>query len=216
MKRVLTYSAIALLAIALALVAIRLSGFSCGGIGGRSRSVTETPLDTTFSPVKHTDYRVPTIASLSQKKGPARLPEGVSESDVKRVTSLKFRGGSRATDIIELKTGELFVEKDSSLESVTVTEYEAPFLAWEPSLGLGLSIRPRFSEGPPTLSISAGASVIQFLGRVDLPVLCADLDGVGLGARVKFYHDLSAGACLLWRYTDPSEKVIKIILHLNI
>jgi hypothetical protein len=132
------------------------------------------------------------------------------------VTSLKFKGIARPTDVIELKTGDLFIEKDSLLESVTVTEYEAPFLAWEPSLGLGISIGPNLLKGPPTISPSAGASVIQFLGRIDLPVLCADLDGIGLGARVKFYHDLSVGAALLWRYADPSEKTIKIILHLKI
>ena len=225
MKDLLKYGIIALLA-ALAIVLVlrvdRCSHELLDGVTGRGSSVgmgnkysENIPSDTSFKPVEHATYQPPSLPFLSSRHGPARLPAGAGEKDVKQVVSLKWKGVKRTTDVIQLRTGETYVEKDSLLEGVTVTDYERPLLAWEPAVGVGVSVLPRI-QGAWQFSPSVSISALQWVGRVNIPVLCGDFDGIGFGVEATLYHDFSAGGAVLWRYAEPSQKIVKATLHYNL
>lgn len=169
--------------------------------------VIVAPVDTNFAPVTHETYRPPSLP-FSKKTSGVELPKGVKEQDVQRVISVEVRDvpkePPKRIDIIEMKTGEVFVHKDSSISDVTVSTFEPPVFTFQLKFGAGVSI----GKAGSGLRFSPAAlfAPVEWAGWIQIPALGADLDGMGLGAQIKVYHDFSVGALRLWRY-DGGAKI---------
>jgi hypothetical protein len=140
-----------------------------------------------------------------------KLPSGVSEPDLQRVTKILLKTGDEI-DLIEKKTGEVYVLKDSVVREVEVIDVAPRALAFSPTMGLGASIgtlgdRLRLS---PALTVS----VFEWWGWLHAPTAAADIDGLGGGAEVRLYHDIFIGAARLWRYDEGASVKLTIVYTL--
>lgn len=172
------------------------------------KTSVSTPVDTNFAPVTHSEYRPPIIEG---KGSPVRLPEGVSQKDVVKVTTLKVRdskGGIKSINVVETKDGETFVEKDADLVSVDVVEYKPPIVSFGMGYGSGLSFG--LKNGKFALSPVMTASPIDWFGRVKLPVGSLDIDGLGVGASVRAYHDIHIGAVKVFGFDGTGSVKINL------
>ncbi len=164
------------------------------------------PRDTSFAGIRQESYRPPSVP-FSSKHLPAKLPEGVSERDVRQVTTIEVRSvpanPPKKIDIVETNEGDVYVMKDSSIVSVTLTTIEPPIFVLQARLGVGASFAP--AGGNLTISPAVGFFPVEWLGWLELPAAFADKDGVGLGAEARIYHDIFAGVSHLWRYGGTSQ-----------
>lgn len=179
---------------------------------GVGRLNVDVPRDSSFMPTDHRHYQPPSLPGLSTLVGsppPAKLPKGVRERDVHRVVSLELRERKKSIGIIEMKDGTVFVAKDSAIQNVTITDYEAPILSFGIFPGIGLSL------GPQRVSPLAKISLIELWGIGRLPMLTADLDGAGIGGEFRLYHDIYIGSALVWRYEDMTARSLKLTINYN-
>lgn len=177
-----------------------------------------TPQDSTFAPLEHRSYTPPSvqIPFLTKKKSghpPASLPVGVSEKDVKRVISLKYKDRTEPVNIIEMKSGMIFVKKDSLLEEVTDWTYRPPIVEFGLFPGGGLSFA--WQDSKLRLSPTMGFSLMDVCGTVRLPFISVDIDGLGAGIQAKLYHEIYIGPSIVWSFDDLSHKQIRISLNYN-
>lgn len=186
--------------------------------------LTVTPADSSFTPIDHRSYTPPLLPALSKRSAVppvTKLPRGVRERDVRRVVQLEWKGVPAPTNIIELKNGEVFVEKDSPLERVTVVDYNPPVLALGLFPGIGVSLGlEKGNVGEPwrnraKLSPVLKASFVEVCGTVKLPMIAADLDGAGIGAEWTIYHDIAIGAALFGEYSNLNQRSFKVTLQFN-
>ena len=159
----------------------------------------ETPTDSSFIPVKKETYTPPTVPAIEKRRLPVRLPKGVTETDVKQVITVTERPAAKGSsqskvpghdiDIIETNDGEIYVEKDSTIESVTQIRVLPQFFTLEVGIALGAntSLDKRVR---PQVSWSLGT----WAGCVHFPVLTGDPDGISFGADTRVYHDFFLGA----------------------
>lgn len=212
MKNTVKYAAAGILIILAIGLVIRLR--ECGRShesAGVKMTVT-VPVDTNFAPVQHQTHRPPSLPFIGQKMDVV-LPSGVKENDVERVTSVKWKDRERPTNIIELKTGEIFVQKDSTIESITVTDLLAPIVSVDISPGFGLSVQLGFSSRRWEFSPSVTLSPFTFFGWLKGPAVMADLSGAGVGLEARLYHDIYLGPSVVWRYDDLSQRMLRINVH---
>jgi hypothetical protein len=201
-----TLESIAKIAVCLVVLAI-IYPLVCDDSPVKKTSVS-TPTDTSFAPVTHSEYRPPIIEG---KSSPVKLPEGVSQKDVVKVTTLKVRdskGGIKDINVVETKDGETFVEKDADLVSVDVVEYKPPIVSFGMGYGGGLSFGLKNDKF--ALSPVMTVSPIEWFGRVKLPVGSLDIDGIGIGASVRAYHDIHIGAAKTWDFDGGSGVKINL------
>ena len=207
------FGGVVIAAILVVVVIVRVN--SCmDTLQGVETNRTVTPADSNFNQIEHQVYRPPSLPFSKNTSG-VKLPQGVREKDVARVTRLKWRGFEHPTDVIELKTGEVLVEKDAELEDVTILEFAAPImqLGLFPAAGISFPSSSRSRTG--VVSPVGSLALVEWYGVVRLPSLSVDLDGIGVGAQVKLYHELYAGPLVLWRYEDTKETMVKITLQYN-
>ena len=159
------------------------------------------PHDPNFTPVIYGTYQPPSVPMLSSKKSGLKLPEGMSEKDVAKVTTIERTEG-KPIDIIETKSGEIFIAKDSTIRSVRVTMFEAPVFSFDWRFGFGASLgyRERFQFSP-----SVTFAPLEWYGKLHAPTLTADLDGIGVGGQLRVYHDIYLGPAHVWRYDVGSQ-----------
>jgi hypothetical protein len=208
MSSSLKYIAIILVAVVVLVFFFNIK--SCGSANNAVQS-TNVPIDSNFAPVTHQTYQPPSIPFLSKEKLPVKLPQGVKEKDVKKIIKLTVRdipSGGKEINIIESKTGEIFVQRDSSIVSIGVIDVRPPLIAFDFRFGAGLSLG-KCGKGL-RYSPAVLFAPIEWDGWLQLPVVAADLDGIGPGAQIKIYHNIYLGAAQLWRYDVGQQS--KIIL----
>ena len=170
--------------------------------------VTVVPKDTNFQAVKQEVYRIPW--ALSTRKNPkVKLPVNIKEKDVKNVITVETKEKpGNPVDIISTNDGGIYVNKDSSISSVTVTSYQPPFFDIGLKFGAGISLgyNNRVTVSP-VVTVALG----HWYGWLQAPVAAVDLDGLGLGMQAKLYNDIYGGAYKLWRYDSGSQ--IKLTLN---
>ncbi|TAK51455.1 MAG: hypothetical protein EPO24_15825 [Bacteroidetes bacterium] len=207
---------------------------SCNAQTRVSEVGVEKSDDSTFLDVTRQTYREPFL-SWGNEMEEFRLPAGVKKRDVKRVLSLKLydddahltpapllqgegkpslhKGGT--IDVIEMKDGHVWVGKDSPVESVTVTDFEEPIVAFDVRFGLGASFSAsgtQDDDGAGRIRVSPAVVVAPqiWFGWLQLPVVTADLHGVGAGAQARVYHDVFLGAT--YHYGWYGDKRVKLIV----
>jgi hypothetical protein len=185
---------------------------SCGKKASVSASVS-SPTDSNFSQISHEEYK-PSSLPFSGKKAPVNLPEGVEEKDVQRVVSIEVKDVPKSEpkkiDVVETKSGEIYVAKDTSVVSVKVTEFEPKLFDFDLRFGVGLSVG--LPSSGVRLSPAAVAAPIVWAGFIHAPIVVADLDGLGVGAQARLYHDIFVGAARFWRYDGGNQ--YKVLLSL--
>jgi hypothetical protein len=203
MKDVLKYAGI-LLALAIALIV--LSEFEgCPKETTYQPNTITVPKDTNFVPIENQTYQPPSVPVLSNKRSGFKLPEGVKETDVKKVISVEVKTDSAETktiDIIETKDGEIFIRKDSLIRSVKVTRFEPPVFSFGWRIGAGVSVgyNDRINFSP-----SGVFAPVEWYGWLHAPIVQADLNGVGVGAQFRLYHDVYVGAVKSWNYNEGEQ-----------
>jgi hypothetical protein len=197
------------LIIALAIAHICFTCQSCGEVGQTSR-VAKTPDDTNFAKIVERDYRPASTPFEHPLEPDVRLPQGYSEKEVKRVIivtkSIDVSDRKPVFDktaIIEMRSGEIFVDKQGGrVQSTEVVTYKDPIF----SLGLYPQVGTTIGKG---FSPMIGFSPLRILGRVDFPLLATDLQGVGVGVSGKIWHNFSAGLLAHWSFTI--ERQVKFL-----
>jgi hypothetical protein len=160
------------------------------------------PGDSAFTPIEHDHYQPPSLP-FTGKKSPFKLPSNVSERDVDRVVTVETRGdssGKHPIHIIETKDGEIYVEKDSTISRVTVTEFQPPLFSFGLRFGGGLSVSKHGERA--VVSPCAVFAPLEWSGWLHLPTAVVDLDGMGFGAQARVYHDIFLGISNLKRYDE--------------
>jgi len=194
---------------------VRFAGCS-RNVSGETVTFIE-PQDSNFVPVRVQRYR-PSSLSFSKKTSGVRLPKGVKERNVRQVVSLElqpdavngdslsfkrqYRGLSHKIDIIETKSGEIFVLKDSLLTGVSVTRFEPRLFSLGLRFGIGCSIAQAENERLRILPMGIISFVDWNIGDVNFhaPIITADYEGVGIGMQTQLYHDIYFGLVRNWNY----------------
>jgi len=171
----------------------------------RERGVQEYLPDSSFVTPRHETYRPSSIPFVKKTSG-IKLPQGLSEGEVKKVTRLRWKDG-KTTEVIEDKEGRVYVAKDDELSAVEVVEFKPPAVAIDFSPGLGVS------AGRNGLSPFAKISFVSFYDVVRFPMLGADKDGAGVGIEAIVYHNISIGVLQVWQFDNLSERMLKFTIH---
>jgi hypothetical protein len=178
-----------------------------------------TPKDTNYAPVTHKDFQPSSLPFLKKKSSGVKLPAGISEKDVEKIISVAVKDvpkdSCKRIDIIQTKDGEVFVHKDSSVESVIVTRFIPPLMDWDLRLGYGLTAALAPSSSKLTASPALIVAPLCWSGWLDAPMFLADLDGIGLGAQARLYHDIFVGAAGVWRYDTRAQAKITLSYTLH-
>lgn len=183
-----------------------------GCLDGQENTVAETisvPSDSHFAPIEHNTFQ-PTveIPFVKKKEFPAKLPEGVKQTDVDRVITLETKDSDRVF-ITETNKGEVFVQKDSSVREVTVTVIEPPLFKFQSDVGLGFTFG--WHTDSYRMSPSACFAPLQWSGWLNIPNFTVDLDGIGVGGSARLYHDIFAGVSEEKMFNGGSE--LKATIH---
>jgi len=163
-------------------------------------AILHVPKDSGFSPIAQQEYRPPSLP-FSRRRLQVKLPAGVSERDVRRVVTVRVRdsSGARRLSIIEARSGETYVPRDSAILGVEVTDVLSPIFAVGVRFGIGLTATPT------RLSPAAFLALVEWDGWLQVPVAVADLDGLGIGGQLRIYHDICFGATHLWRFDQSTQ-----------
>lgn len=195
-QRSLKGIALVVVAVVIVFIVIRINSW----INPPHENVTVTvPKDTAFAPVWHDRYQPPSLP-FSGKKFPVKLPRNVPESDVSRIITVEPTGTSHELHIIETKDGDIYIEKDSTIRKVTVTTIDPPLFSFGTRFGAGLSVTRRNDRA--VFSPVVVYAPVEWSGWIHAPIAVADLEGIGLGAQFKVYHDIHLGGSHLWRYDE--------------
>lgn len=200
MKDVLKYAAI--VTVCATLVIIFISRF-CGS--AQTEHTVMVPLDSNFVPVVQETYRPPSTPFENPQSPVGRIPQGTNEKDVSRVIRVVKRGINTLADtttILEMKTGEIFVPKQDSVQiSVVETRYTPPILRWEIFASIGAS----FPAGPNIISPAIALSPLLIMGLVQFPLALVDLEAIGVGAGIQF-RDFVFGVGSMWTFKDQRRQ----------
>jgi hypothetical protein len=212
MLKALKYLAIIVACVTSLVILNRLRG--CASVQEGHRSRTDAP-DSSFAPVTRDSYQPPSLPFSERRLG-VKLPRGVSETDVKRIVSVEVTNipplQVKKIDIVETMSGQVIVERDSSVKSVNVTTVEPRLVSLEFRSGAGLSLS---RDGSRTVLSPAGVlAPVRWSGSIDAPTLVADLDGIGPGAQLQVYHDIHLGAARLWRFDGGYQAKLTLIYML--
>jgi hypothetical protein len=194
---------------AVAFVASRIS--SCLGEPGASTVVVKRDPSEKFEDVHSRTYRPPSIPVI-EKKGQSPLPAGIDERQVERVVKLHIAERDTPLLVVQMKTGEILVERDSLISHVEVVDFTPPFVSFELRFGLGLSFGPEPEERWAVRPI-ASASIMELAGAVRLPVVMIDTRHFGVGCDTRAYHEIWAGAGVFWEYSDLSRRSMRLFIH---
>lgn len=182
------------------------------------------PKDTNCAPIVEHDFRPASIPLIEHSKPPVKLPKYVHERDVKRVLVITKRTNENdstshqpktdKTSIIELKNGDLFVDKQNGeVQSVDLYNYRAPILDWELFVLGGITFSPKISS-PYLVNISPVVALcpLQICGAIQFPILAADLRGIGAGGA---YHEWKLSIGLLYGFDVATNHSIILIIGYN-
>ncbi len=208
-ERVLKYVAVIIAAVAIIVFIVKIRSCSSTGVTPRS---TYVPRDSNFVPVTRQDYQPPSLP-FSKRKLNIKLPAGVKEKDVSKIITLGVgniaHDSTRSFDIIVTKNGEIFLQRDSSVQSLSVTTVTPAVLDFGIRFGFGISAAG--FKYPVFIRPSLALAPLEWSGWLQAPTIVADLDGIGVGAQARIYHDVYVGAERLWLYDGESR--IKVTLH---
>ena len=209
-ERILKYVAIAAVALGLVFFVSKIHSCTSSGV---SPQPTYVPRDSNFVPVARQDYQPPSLP-FSKRKLDVKLPAGLKEKDISRVIAIgvgNIAGDSTRTfNIIETKGGDVFLQRDSSVRSLTVTRVTPAILDFGIRFGFGISAAG--FKDPAFIRPALALAPLEWSGWLQTPTIIADLDGVGVGAQARLYHDFYLGAGRLWLYDGGAK--IKATLHL--
>jgi hypothetical protein len=226
MKSTLKYIAFSLICIVGIVGLVRLG--SCGD--STDEVSVRIPADSSFSAVTERKYRPRSTPFEHPLKPAARLPKGLAEANVARIVRVikrsapsEGRDSSRVapseglrdtTTLIITKDDQVFVSKQQGVETtVEDTKFVAPIIHVGVFASIGISLA---KFGIPHLEVSPSVAVapLEILGKIQLPLLAADLDGVavGLGYRYKGFVFAVAGH---QRFEDAGRSV-RIMIHYSL
>jgi hypothetical protein len=186
----------------------------CGHSANQSgRGTSNVPVDTNFVSIQH----VPVGSSASAlKKVRAKIPKGVPTGSVNKVVQIKLKTGDTLQVVIAStpspKLGDaqgeglqVYVAKDSMISSVTVLDVKPPLLNFGlyPDIGATMDITLRFS---PSVALS-----FLRIGKYRLPVLSADLTGLGIGVGYEILPDIQVSA--LYGIQFSAARTVKLGAH---
>jgi hypothetical protein len=217
MKDTLKYIAIILACIVGAIVLFRIG--SCGD-GSTDETTTRIPSDSAFVPITERTLRPRSTLFEGASKTPARLPKGLSEGDVARIVRVVKRirvDSARSildtTSVIITKADQVFVPKQPGIEtSVEDIKFVDPILHFGlfPSIGISIAKLGIPSEVSPSIAIAP----LEILGKVQLPLIAADLNGVGVGIGWR-YKDFVFAVAGHQRFEDAGRSV-RIMIHYSL
>lgn len=208
--RVILWAAIAAIIIAaVGYLASRIS--SCLGEQDSSTVVVKQDPTGKFEDVHSGTYRPPSIPVI-EKKGQSPLPAGIDERQVDRVVKIHLTERDTALSIVELKTGEVLVERDSIIDRVEVIDFSPPLLLFDIRFALGLSSGSE-EDGNWSVRPAASASFMELAGAVRIPVVLVDTRHVGLGCSTRIYHEIWAGAGIFAQYSDLGARSMRLFIH---
>jgi hypothetical protein len=185
-----------------------------------SNEIVFTPADSSFEPIVKKEYRPPSTPFEKPQRPKIKIPAGIDEKEIEKaiiITKLPQTDGLKntppdTTRILILKSGEVYIEKtDSTITKVEQYHYLPPIFDFtlQPSIGLSLSLDSSFKVSP-----SLALSACQLFGKVQIPILTADLNGVGVGVGIR-QEDFVFGLAATWSYKD-FDRQIKLSLHYSL
>jgi hypothetical protein len=183
--------------------------------------IIRVPADSNFVPVKERNYRPRSTPFERPSNIPVTLPKGVTEANVARIVTVVKRIPidsahflQDTTSIIITKGDQVFVPKQSGVETgVQDIKFIDPIFRW----GLFTSIGASFTKfGVPTLEVSPSIAIspLEILGKVQLPLLAADLSGIGIGIAYR-HKDFIFVLADHERFVDAGRS-IRIMIHYSI
>ena len=176
---------------------------------------TTVPSDSNFAPTTRKNYQPPSLP-FSKRRLDVALPKGLKEKDVRKVTSIEVSNvpahPPKKIDIIETRSGETFVGRDSSIRSISITIVQPPILSFSLRFGFGSTLAR--SKNAVTASPAAVFAPVEWSGWIHAPTLVADFDGIGPGAQLSVYHDIYAGASRLWLYEGGDKIKLSLVYML--
>lgn len=158
----------------------------------------ETPKDTNFVETVHKPVK------SSQLKRQARVPSDVKPSNVDKVVQIKLRTGETLQVTIAQGSEsharpEIYVAKDSAIESVTVLDVKPPLFGvmLQPGAGATVDFSGKFS---PSVCFS-----FFHIDKYRLPVLAADFSGAGIGAGMDILPEVEITAAYWLEFSGKRE-----------
>lgn len=157
---------------------------SCSDTPDKGDGSVFIPQDSSFVPVVKQEYRPRSTPFERSVKAPAPMPKDAPEANVARTVAIVKRipvdsVGNAVVDttfIVITKDGNIFVPKQQGIKTdVGVWEFLPPILEWNLFLSAGVNISK-------SLSPSAAVAPLKIMGKVTLPSLIIDPDGIGIGA----------------------------------
>jgi hypothetical protein len=218
MKDALKYIAVILTCIVGAIALFRIG--SCGDGNGGDVSV-RIPADTGFVPVTERELRPRSTPFEGASNVPVKLPKGLAEGDVARIVRVVKRipiNSSRSvldtTAMIITKADQVFVPKQDGIQtSVEDTKFVPPIFRFGIFASVGISL---VKLGIPNLEVSPSIAIapLEILGKIQLPLITADLQGVGIGVGYR-YKDFVFAVAGHQRFEDAGRSV-RIMIHYSI
>lgn len=208
MKDYLKYISIIIVCVTTIVISTQIR--SCSNVRDGEESVTVTPRDSSFVPVSKNEYRPRSTPFEKDAAIPARLPNDAPQANVARtiaiVKAIPADGTGTfikdSTNIVITKSGDVFVEKKSGIETnVTITEFLPPILQWDFYCGIG------FNTNMQKIFPSVSVSFLQINEKFSAPILFADTRSIGVGAGYKFYYDISVAPVLCWDYENLNRSI---------
>lgn len=204
-KSIFKYSLWIILAVIVGALVVGLR--NCGNPPRQMAGVV-TPLDSNYLPVRVEQYRPPSLPFEHANPPVKRLPVGVREKDVRRVVTIAKISGP--LQLVETNDGMIYLPKDSSTSSITVTNYLPPVFEFSPEIFGGISL----GLGGESFSVlpSAGISVFNMCGSLHVPVIAVNPYGLGVGAGVQVIGNYYVGFSRdLWNWTlEPLENRLTV------
>ena len=170
--------------------------------------------DTNYTPVikeKERPKSLPTDSGIKEK-----LPAGVRQEDVSRIIDLvpTDRTGDflpdKPAEIIETKSGEVYVRKDSAFALVKVIDIEEPIV--RPGIFFFVGMTATVNDG---LAPAIGASLLVWDGKFGIPFVAADTKGISAGGDYIFHKDLGIGIGRRFDYKGGGELEAKFAYYWN-
>lgn len=217
MKEELKYIAWIVVAVAIATIVMRLTTLLAPDPASIESRVI--PADSGFVSIIQSEYKPRSTPFERPQRPDVLLPRGVFEKNVHRIVVItraqrvRTSGELLAADttrLIELKTGELFIQAEEGSEiKVQETLFVPPLLGWGWFSSAGVSVGregERFVFSPVL-----GFSPLEVNGVVQLPLITTDLYGVGAGLGVR-QQSLIFGLTSHWRFGDV-QRSLKLSLQ---
>jgi hypothetical protein len=200
------YSVLAICVMVLITVAFKLK--SCFESEEQTGS-TNKPTDPTFAATNEFNVK-PVSTPFEKEKTPlVRIPAGMKGKDFAkaiRVIKKDSTGRKDTIGILITKDGKVLPENaDQEIQEVDVANYVPPILDWGLHAQAGITFWDRVSP-------AIGIAPLEIEGCIQLPLLVADLYGLGVGAAYK-RKEFSIGLLSHWGFL--LERQIKLSLTYN-